>query len=71
MALHVALIEPQIPPNTGNIARLCAATDSSLHLIGNWLATTQPDRNGALPVRLGHVRFHGPPPPVGKRLINW
>lgn len=33
MALHVALIEPQIPPNTGNIARLCAATDSSLHLI--------------------------------------
>src|SRR6476646_2412602 len=34
VALHVALIEPQIPPNTGNIARLCAATDSSLHLIG-------------------------------------
>jgi len=33
MALHVALISPQIPPNTGNIARLCAATDSSLHLI--------------------------------------
>lgn len=33
MALHIALIEPRIPPNTGNIARLCAATDSSLHLI--------------------------------------
>src|ERR1700758_4416667 len=33
MSLHVALIEPKIPPNTGNIARLCAATDSSLHLI--------------------------------------
>ena len=33
MALHVALIQPQIPPNTGNIARLCAATDSALHLI--------------------------------------
>ena len=31
--LHVALIEPRIPPNTGNIARLCAATDTSLHLI--------------------------------------
>ena len=29
MALHVALIEPKIPPNTGNIARLCAATDTS------------------------------------------
>lgn len=33
MGLHVALIEPKIPPNTGNIARLCAATDTSLHLI--------------------------------------
>ena len=33
MPLHIALIQPQIPPNTGNIARLCAATDSSLHLI--------------------------------------
>ena len=33
MALHVALVEPEIPPNTGNIARLCAATDTCLHLI--------------------------------------
>ncbi len=33
MALHIALIEPEIPPNTGNIARLCAATGTSLHLI--------------------------------------
>jgi tRNA (cytidine/uridine-2'-O-)-methyltransferase len=33
VALHIALIEPRIPPNTGNIARLCAATDTSLHLI--------------------------------------
>ncbi|HXF94524.1 MAG TPA: tRNA (cytidine(34)-2'-O)-methyltransferase [Gemmatimonadales bacterium] len=33
MALHVALIEPAIPPNTGNIARLCAATGTPLHLI--------------------------------------
>src|SRR5438128_2261218 len=32
--LHVALWEPEIPPNTGNIARLCAATGSPLHLIG-------------------------------------
>jgi tRNA (cytidine/uridine-2'-O-)-methyltransferase len=31
----VVLIEPQIPPNTGNIARLCAATDTTLHLVGN------------------------------------
>ncbi len=32
--LHVALWQPEIPPNTGNIARLCAATGASLHLIG-------------------------------------
>jgi tRNA (cytidine/uridine-2'-O-)-methyltransferase len=32
--LHIALWEPEIPPNTGNVARLCAATGSSLHLIG-------------------------------------
>lgn len=31
--LHVALIEPEIPPNTGNIARLCAATGAQLHLV--------------------------------------
>lgn len=34
MALQIALIEPEIPPNTGNIARLCAATGTALHLIG-------------------------------------
>jgi tRNA (cytidine/uridine-2'-O-)-methyltransferase len=33
MSLHVALIEPKIPPNTGNIARLCVATETPLHLI--------------------------------------
>lgn len=32
--LHIALWEPEIPPNTGNIARLCAASGSMLHLIG-------------------------------------
>ena len=32
--LNVALYEPEIPPNTGNIARLCAATFTSLHIIG-------------------------------------
>jgi tRNA (cytidine/uridine-2'-O-)-methyltransferase len=32
--LHVALWEPEIPPNTGNIARLCAAAGVPLHLIG-------------------------------------
>ena len=31
--MHVVLLEPEIPPNTGNVARLCAATRSHLHLI--------------------------------------
>jgi tRNA (cytidine/uridine-2'-O-)-methyltransferase len=31
---HVALYEPEIPPNTGNIARLCAATFTPLHIVG-------------------------------------
>ena len=32
--LHVALVEPEIPPNTGNVARLCAATYTNLHIVG-------------------------------------
>lgn len=32
--MHIVLLEPEIPPNTGNIARLCAATGSVLHLVG-------------------------------------
>lgn len=31
---HIALVEPEIPPNTGNIARLCAATLTDLHIVG-------------------------------------
>lgn len=31
--LHIALFEPEIPPNTGNIIRLCANTGTQLHLI--------------------------------------
>lgn len=31
--MNVVLVEPEIPPNTGNIARLCAVTMSSLHLV--------------------------------------
>lgn len=33
-APKVVLVEPEIPQNTGNIARLCAATGASLHLVG-------------------------------------
>jgi len=31
--MNIVLLEPEIPPNTGNVARLCAATKSKLHLI--------------------------------------
>lgn len=33
MGLNIVLFEPQIPANTGNIARTCAATNTKLHLI--------------------------------------
>lgn len=33
MGIHVVLYQPEIPANTGNIARTCAATDAHLHLI--------------------------------------
>ena len=32
--ISVALVEPEIPPNTGNVARLCAATNVPLHIVG-------------------------------------
>jgi tRNA (cytidine/uridine-2'-O-)-methyltransferase len=47
--MHIVLLEPEIPPNTGNVARLCAATRSSLHLIepfGFTLDDTQLKRAG-------------------------
>jgi len=31
--MNIVLVEPEIPPNTGNVARLCAATQTTLHLI--------------------------------------
>ena len=31
--MHIVLVEPEIPPNTGNIARLCAGTNTTLHLV--------------------------------------
>ncbi len=32
--MHIVLVEPEIPQNTGNIARTCAVTNTSLHLVG-------------------------------------
>jgi tRNA (cytidine/uridine-2'-O-)-methyltransferase len=34
MSFHIALVEPEIPYNTGNIARTCAVTGATLHLVG-------------------------------------
>jgi tRNA (cytidine/uridine-2'-O-)-methyltransferase len=47
--MHIVLVEPEIPPNTGNVARLCAATKSILHLVepfGFKLDDTQLKRAG-------------------------
>jgi len=49
MTLHVALIEPKVPPSTGNVMRLCAGADVPLHLIGPLafdLAATDAARDG-------------------------
>lgn len=34
MTLNIVMVEPQIPQNTGNVARTCAATGARLHLVG-------------------------------------
>jgi len=47
--VNIVLVEPEIPPNTGNVARLCAATRTTLHLIepfGFKLDDTQLKRAG-------------------------
>lgn len=57
--MHVVLVEPEIPPNTGNVARLCAATRTELHLIepfGFKLNDTQLKRAGM--DYWDHVRWH-------------
>jgi tRNA (cytidine/uridine-2'-O-)-methyltransferase len=62
--MHVVLVEPEIPPNTGNVARLCAATNSVLHLIepfGFELDDKQLKRAGM--DYWNHVRWH--------RWANW
>ncbi|HSY43686.1 MAG TPA: tRNA (cytidine(34)-2'-O)-methyltransferase [Candidatus Acidoferrum sp.] len=57
--MNVVLVEPEIPPNTGNVARLCAATKSVLHLIepfGFKLDDTQLKRAGM--DYWQHVQWH-------------
>jgi tRNA (cytidine/uridine-2'-O-)-methyltransferase len=62
--MNIVLVEPEIPPNTGNVARLCAATKSVLHLIeplGFKLDDSQLKRAGMDYWR--HVEWH--------RWANW
>jgi tRNA (cytidine/uridine-2'-O-)-methyltransferase len=57
--MHIVLVEPEIPPNAGNVARLCAATQTTLHLIepfGFTLDDAQLKRAGMDYWR--HVRWH-------------
>ncbi len=63
--MHVVLVNPQIPQNTGNISRLCAGTDVDLHLVGR-LGFSLEDRYLK---RAGldywpHVKLHVHPPPI-------
>jgi tRNA (cytidine/uridine-2'-O-)-methyltransferase len=62
--MNIVLVEPEIPPNTGNVARLCAATKTTLHLIepfGFKLDDAQLKRAGM--DYWQHVRWH--------RWTNW
>lgn len=53
MMFHIALYEPEIPPNTGNIIRLCANTGATLHLIHplGFSLTDKPLRRAGLDYR--------------------
>jgi tRNA (cytidine/uridine-2'-O-)-methyltransferase len=62
--MNIVLVEPEIPPNTGNVARLCAASKSVLHLVepfGFKLDDTQLKRAGM--DYWQHVEWH--------RWANW
>jgi tRNA (cytidine/uridine-2'-O-)-methyltransferase len=57
--MHIVMVEPEIPPNTGNVARLCAATNTALDLIeplGFRLDDKQLQRAGM--DYWQHVRWH-------------
>jgi tRNA (cytidine/uridine-2'-O-)-methyltransferase len=59
--LNVVLVHPEIPPNTGNIARLCAATGTRLHLVeplGFKITDAQLRRAGLDYWDAVHVRVH-------------
>ena len=58
---HIVLVEPQIPPNTGNIIRLCANTGAALHLVqplGFDLSRRAVRRAGLDYAELAEVRVH-------------
>ena len=46
--LNIVLVEPQIPQNTGNISRTCAATGARLHLVGP-MGFTVDDKSSNVP----------------------
>jgi tRNA (cytidine/uridine-2'-O-)-methyltransferase len=61
MPLHVVLFEPEIPPNTGNVIRLCANTGACLHLVrplGFELDARSVRRSGLDYHELADVRVH-------------
>jgi tRNA (cytidine/uridine-2'-O-)-methyltransferase len=61
MPLHVVLFEPEIPPNTGNVIRLCANTGARLHLVrplGFRLDAKSVQRSGLDYHELADVQVH-------------
>ncbi len=61
MPFHVVLVEPEIPPNTGNVIRLCANTGCTLHLVhplGFDLSEKQLRRAGMDYADIADIRHH-------------
>ena len=64
MSLHIILYQPEIPPNTGNIIRLCANSGAKLHLIGP--LGFQLDHSRLKRAGLDYAEFVGV-----KQYVNW
>jgi len=64
MSLHIILYQPEIPPNTGNIIRLCANSGAQLHLVGP--LGFQLDHSRLKRAGLDYAEFVGV-----KQYVNW
>ena len=59
MSFNIVMVEPEIPQNTGNVARTCAVTGASLHLVKPFgFEGILPADGGKVAINLMGCRFH-------------